>query len=295
VAWIASTINGCTALERVVLGANFGAINYWAFEGNVNCKVYDFSRCLQIPTIDLYDDPMYSVFSDMPDDCKMLVPPHLLDEWKRATNWTVFADHIVAAESVADNGTSDEVYNTTEERLEAIEGNVEKVYEAGEEKYKGYKIDLAALIDRSITEIEIPKGIKEINSSAFANCTKLERISIPEGVESIGSSVFQNTAITELVLPESCYYLHGYALYGMTKLISVKLGNTTYVTTTAFNNNPNCLTYDFTRCTDVPQLSGANAFENINSEAKILVPATLYDKWIATTNWVVYKDYIVAA
>jgi hypothetical protein len=131
VTWIASTINGCTALERVVFGANFGAINYWAFEGNVNCKVYDFSRCLQIPTIDLYDDPMYSVFSDMPDDCKIIVPAHLLDDWKRATNWTMFADHIVAAESVDDNGTSDEVYNTTEERLETIEGNVSKVYEAG--------------------------------------------------------------------------------------------------------------------------------------------------------------------
>lgn len=125
------SVNSCTALEKVIFGANFRSLLYWSFEGNVNCKVYDFSRCLQIPTIDLYDDPMYSVFSDMPDDCKMLVPPHLLDDWKRATNWIVFADHIVAAESVADNGTSDEVYNTTEERLEVIEGNVEKVYEAG--------------------------------------------------------------------------------------------------------------------------------------------------------------------
>jgi hypothetical protein len=92
------SVNSCTALEKVIFGANFRSINYWSFEGNVNCKVYDFSRCLQIPTIDLYDDPMYSVFSDMPDDCKMLVPAHLLDDWKRATNWTMFADHIVAAE-----------------------------------------------------------------------------------------------------------------------------------------------------------------------------------------------------
>jgi hypothetical protein len=131
VSWILSTVNNCTALERVVFGANFGSVNYWSFGGNINCKAYDFSRCQKIPTIDLYDNPDYYVFLDMPDACEIIVPPELLDEWRSATNWTMFADHIVAAESVADNGTSDEVYNSTEERLEAIEGNVEKVYEAG--------------------------------------------------------------------------------------------------------------------------------------------------------------------
>lgn len=318
VTWIASTINGCTALERVVFGANFGSVNYWSFEGNVNCKVYDFSRCLQIPTIDLYDDPEYSVFSDMPDDCKMLVPPHLLDEWKGATNWTMFADHIVAAESVADNGTAP-TFDTTEERLEAIEGNVPKVYEAGKSEAVGiYPLVLTSLIDRSITEIEIPVGVTEVGWYAFDGCKKLASVSIPDSVVSIGINAFHDcTALTEIVIPDSVTRLYGSCFHGCTGLESVIISDNiaelpsnlfyqcakikslilpSKLTTIQVNALAcdNCEVYDFTKCKVVPELKSVNGIK-CSGNCRVLVPSSLYEEWIATTNWVTYKDYIVAS
>jgi hypothetical protein len=152
-----------------------------------------------------------------------------------------------------------------------------------------------SIINRSVTEIDIPDGVTKVGSTAFANCTKLVRISIPDSVTGIGSSVFQSTAITELVIPEGCTTVSNYSFANMPKLERIKLGNVTHVSTQAFSNNTLCLTYDFTRCTAVPQLGNVDAFTKINAEARILVPAHLYDEWAAATNWVTYADHIVSA
>jgi hypothetical protein len=42
------------------------------------------------------------------------------------------------------------------------------------------------------------------------------------------------------------------------------------------------ITIDLSDCTQVPTLSSTNAF---GSSALILVPESLYDEWISTTNW----------
>ena len=52
--------------------------------------------------------------------------------------------------------------------------------------------------------------------------------------------------------------------------------------------------YDFTNHTSVPTLSNTNAFNSIPTDCEILVPAALYDEWIAATNWSTYASYIKA-
>lgn len=49
----------------------------------------------------------------------------------------------------------------------------------------------------------IPKGVKQIGESAFAECWGLERIVIPEGVERIGSNAFRNCRNAEITIPAS--------------------------------------------------------------------------------------------
>jgi hypothetical protein len=51
--------------------------------------------------------------------------------------------------------------------------------------------------------------------------------------------------------------------------------------------------YDFSTHTSVPTLSNTNAFQNIPTDCKIIVPDNLYDTWIAATNWSTYSSNII--
>ena len=42
---------------------------------------------------------------------------------------------------------------------------------------------------------------------------------------------------------------------------------------------------DMTGSTGVPTLGNVNNFQNTNDTYKIVVPDSLYDKWIVATNW----------
>ena len=44
-----------------------------------------------------------------------------------------------------------------------------------------------------MTEVILPKGLKEIGSLSFFNCTGLEEIYIPNSVEKIVSNAFNNS------------------------------------------------------------------------------------------------------
>jgi hypothetical protein len=55
------------------------------------------------------------------------------------------------------------------------------------------------------------------------------------------------------------------------------------------------MTYcDFTSHTSVPTLAHTSAFKDIPADCEFLVPAALYDEWIAATNWSTLASQIVA-
>ena len=153
---------------------------------------------------------------------------------------------------------------------------------------------LSLLIERKVTEVDVPEGTVLLGPYCFAYCNKLERISIPEGVHTIRPFAFYNAAIAggELVLPKSCAWLYANAL-STTNFTCMRLGNLILIQAGAFSNNPQCMIYDFTRNTSVPTMNGSNVFGGINANAKIFVPAHLYDAWIVATNWVEWADHIV--
>lgn len=53
--------------------------------------VYDFTKCTSVPYFD-----SYGFGSEFGTDPVILVPAELYDEWKSATNWTLYADYIVS-------------------------------------------------------------------------------------------------------------------------------------------------------------------------------------------------------
>jgi hypothetical protein len=59
-----------------------------------NCygvRFYDFSFHAEVPTL-----ANTNAFTGIADDCEIRVPEALYNEWIAATNWTTYANHIVA-------------------------------------------------------------------------------------------------------------------------------------------------------------------------------------------------------
>ena len=126
----------------------------------------------------------------------------------------------------------------------------------------------------SLVSVVIPDSVTSIDSSAFSNCYSLASVVIPQGVTSIGSSAFSNCySLASVVIPQ-----------GVTSIDS-----------NAFYNCYGMAFYDFRASKSVPTLSNTNAFNNIPSDCKIVVPDSLYDTWKAATNWSTYASRIVKA
>ena len=85
-----SCFASCLSLTRFKCGAGLTEIGSNAFSGCVSCKLYDFSQSTEVPTL-----KATSAFTNIPADCEIRVPAAIADEWKAATNWATYADHIV--------------------------------------------------------------------------------------------------------------------------------------------------------------------------------------------------------
>ena len=87
----ASTFYGCYTLTSVKLPSSVTSIKATAFSGCYWVKYYDFTLHTAVPSL-----ANKSAFTDIPADCEIRVPSALYEEWKAATNWSTYADQIVA-------------------------------------------------------------------------------------------------------------------------------------------------------------------------------------------------------
>lgn len=152
----------------------------------------------------------------------------------------------------------------------------------------------------SVKEIILPNNVT-INAGLqylFSGNYMLEKINIPSTITNLGASSFQNCyhLKIDVELPSGITAIDNYLFDSCYKIPSfTALGKITSVGTSAFSNCYACLKYNFSHCDTVPTLSATNAFNNINKNAQIIVPESLYETWIATTNWVSYANYIYKA
>lgn len=70
-----------------------------------------------------------------------------------------------------------------------------------------------SLIQRDITEIDIPYGITKIGDNAFKQYRTLTRVSIPNTVTTLGYGSFYETGITSIDIPNSVTSLNCYQLF----------------------------------------------------------------------------------
>lgn len=147
-----------------------------------------------------------------------------------------------------------------------------------------------------LQKVEIGERVTSISSYAFQSCYSLASITIPDSVTSIGSYAFHGCySLANITIPDNVTNIGNGAFYNCYSLASVTIpDNVTSIGNSAFYNCYGMAVYDFTSHTSVPTLSDTSAFSNIPSDCAIKVPASLYDEWIAATNWSTYADYIVA-
>ena len=141
--------------------------------------------------------------------------------------------------------------------------------------------------DRSrITSITIPNGVTSIGERAFSSCHSLTSFTIPNGVTSIGSNVFAwSYGLTSITIPDSVTSIGTYA-FRSCHLTSLTIPNSVNtISAGMFYECSYCTKFDFRTANSVPTLANVNAFQSTSSSKEIIVPDSLYDDWIAASNW----------
>ena len=149
----------------------------------------------------------------------------------------------------------------------------------------------------ALTSVTIPHSVTEIGSYAFQYCYSLTSVTIPDGITSTGFRAFHYcSALTSVTIPHSVTEIDTSSFDTCYSLTSVTIPHSvTKIRSYAFQYCFSLTRYDFSQHTSVPTLSSTDAFSNINAICKIIVPDSLYDEWIAASNWSTYADYIYKA
>jgi hypothetical protein len=149
----------------------------------------------------------------------------------------------------------------------------------------------------SLARVVIPQGVTSISNNAFSFCYSLSSIVIPDSVTSIGTGAFNFCySLANIFIPDSITSLGKSAFYYCHSLTIIVIPqNVTSIGNDTFFSCYGMAYYDFRASIAVPTLSSTSVFEYIPSDCKIVVPDSLYDTWIAATNWSTYASQIVKA
>lgn len=131
---------------------------------------------------------------------------------------------------------------------------------------------------------------------AFSDCVNLQLVTLDyASTITLEQYAFQNCAISAPpVTKTNTFNMYSYCFSRCANLLSFSFQNGKNFGADYFTGCSSMAYLDFTNHTSVPTLGGVQYVTNINNDCKILVPATLYDEWIAATNWSDVADRIVA-
>ena len=85
-----NAFQNCYSLSSITIPNSVTSVNSNAFQNCYGVRYYDFTRHTAVPTLS-----NTNAFNNISADCEIRVPAALADEWKAATNWSTYADHIV--------------------------------------------------------------------------------------------------------------------------------------------------------------------------------------------------------
>lgn len=150
--------------------------------------------------------------------------------------------------------------------------------------------------------LTLPNGLTTLTDFPFA-ASGLEKLIIPDSVTNVSTWLQNTPSLTYVELPTS---LTSIPANFMSLIVSVSgegatiqrlkiPSSVTSIGASAFSRQKGILVFDFSECLAVPKLANVNAFNATNDYAVIIVPDSLYNEWIAATNWATYAAKIVKA
>ena len=259
----------CLALESVVIPTSVTRIGVYAFEGCNNLSIYYKGTKDEWSTVTVgtHGEPLRIYY-------------YSENEPTESGNFWHYVDGVVTAWSayVEPNYSEGLVYS--------LNGGAYTVGGIGS------CTDTDVIIPSSFEGIPVTS----IGGNAFYNCSTITSVVIPESVTYIGYSSFSNcTNLTSINIPDGVTIIDMSTFNNCVKLTSIKIPNSvTSIDSYAFGNCSGMQFYDFSTHTSIPTLLNTNIFQSIPSTCEIRVPVSLYDEWIAATNWSNYASYIVA-
>lgn len=136
----------------------------------------------------------------------------------------------------------------------------------------------------ALSSVVAPTTVDNMMESAFANCKNLKSVAF-SAVTNIGTSAFEGSGLHSISVPSSVH-IGGYAFLCCLDLTSVYAPAVTEIGDRAFEG---CLKLDSIDFGDaahsvVPTL-GSEAFNNVPTSCKIIVPDAQYDAWVAAPGW----------
>lgn len=227
---------------------------------------------------------------EIPDDGKTRIFIHLAEGRTSPVlgccpNGTVTVDWGDGTDPDTLTGTSTSVIKYTEAHEYAEPGDyVITLTVNGELSFKGTSYSVLLVNSNGVSDVNytyaaairkviLGDNISQLNTGSFTMCLSLSDVTIPENVHTIGVNAFAYCySLTYIMIPDSV----------------------TLINASVFNSDFGVRYYDFSGCTDVPDLANTNAFTGIASDCEMLIPAALYDEWSTATNWSNYADYMVA-
>ena len=117
--------------------------------------------------------------------------------------------------------------------------------------------------NETVTSVEIPSSVTNIESSAFTMCSNLSEINLPEGLKSIGAYAFDGTQIRKVDIPASVTYIGDGAFSNCKNLMQINVDgdNSFYI-----SENNILMNKDRTKLIQVPAgLSECNIPSQITS------------------------------
>ena len=143
--------------------------------------------------------------------------------------------------------------------------------------------------------VVVPKNVTSLDSSCFSG-SGAYKILLPKKATSIGESCFSSTYLLDrLYLSDSITQLPSTYIFSSSKSLSKLIvpKTVTSIGNQTFASSDSLALFDFTHFESIPTL-GSNCFDNLPSVYQIWVPESLYDDWIAATNWSNISSHIVA-
>ena len=177
---------------------------------------------------------------------------------------TIAAQEIIPALTVTDNGIMYRLNNDNSSYAVLGFTDLTATKITVPEKFNGMDVtvigEAAFKNSATVTEISLPKGIKQIGRSAFEGCVSLESISLPDNLSEMGMNAFRNCrSLRSVDIPNGVKRIENYTFSGCESLLDLKISKSVnYIGFCAFRD---CKSLVKVKMPDSVVKTGAGVFD----------------------------------